>query len=90
MIRAGTDSKIGITLGDAAGRSVWVPNLESWGLMGPKHDSYERDNLDIFRGGTTDGTVTLLRSRPLGHTSSVARLSSTLNSGLPPMLHPFS
>ncbi|KAK9265834.1 hypothetical protein L1049_027279 [Liquidambar formosana] len=50
VIKAGTDSKIGITLGDASGRSVWVPNLESWGLMGPKHDYYERDNLDIFSG----------------------------------------
>ncbi|KAF5731054.1 Lipase/lipooxygenase [Tripterygium wilfordii] len=48
VIKGGTDSRIGLTLGDPLGRSVWVPDLESWGLMGPNHDYYERGNLDIF------------------------------------------
>ncbi|CAI9092019.1 OLC1v1027151C1 [Oldenlandia corymbosa var. corymbosa] len=50
IIKAGTDSQISVTLGDAKGRSVWIPNLQDWGLMGPDHDYYERGNLDIFTG----------------------------------------
>lgn len=50
IIKAGTDAQIGVTLGDASGRSVWVPNLKPWGLMGPTHDYFERSNLDIFSG----------------------------------------
>ncbi|XWS36970.1 hypothetical protein CRYUN_Cryun19dG0003000 [Craigia yunnanensis] len=50
IIKAGTDSKISVTLGDSLGRSVWVSDLQSWGLMSPSHDYYERDNLDIFSG----------------------------------------
>lgn len=49
-LKAGTDSKLSMAIGDATGRSVRVPNLESWGLMGPIHDYYERGNLDIFSG----------------------------------------
>uniref|UniRef100_A0A7N0RDT1 PLAT domain-containing protein n=1 Tax=Kalanchoe fedtschenkoi TaxID=63787 RepID=A0A7N0RDT1_KALFE len=49
-IKSGTDSKISLTVSDATSRFVTVPNLESWGLMGPKYDYYERDNLDIFAG----------------------------------------
>ncbi|CAM8891259.1 unnamed protein product [Rhodiola kirilowii] len=49
-IKSGTDSKITLTVSDASSRSVTVPNLESWGLMDPTHDYYERDNLDIFTG----------------------------------------
>ncbi|KAL9412016.1 hypothetical protein AB3S75_045594 [Citrus x aurantiifolia] len=49
-IKSGTDSKISIALGDAVGRSVWVPDLKSWGLMGPHHDYYERGNVDVFSG----------------------------------------
>lgn len=49
-MKAGTNSKISVTLGDSAGKSVWIPNLRGWGLMGPKHDYYERGNLDIFTG----------------------------------------
>ncbi|CAN0902330.1 PLAT domain-containing protein 2 [Linum grandiflorum] len=48
--KAGTDSRISVSIGDAAGRSVWIPNLESWGLMGPTHDYFERGNVDIFSG----------------------------------------
>ncbi|OVA03834.1 PLAT/LH2 domain [Macleaya cordata] len=48
LITSGTDSKISVTLGDAAGKSVWIPNLEDWGLMGPTHDYFETGNLDIF------------------------------------------
>ncbi|KAA8539780.1 hypothetical protein F0562_026472 [Nyssa sinensis] len=48
--KAGTDSKISVVLGDPHGQSVWVPNLKTWGLMGPTHDYYERGNLDIFSG----------------------------------------
>ncbi|GMY29438.1 PLAT domain-containing protein 3-like [Fagus crenata] len=50
VFKAGTDSKISLTLGDSSGQLVWVPNLESWGLMGPKHDYYERGNVDTFSG----------------------------------------
>lgn len=46
--KAGTDSKISITLGDSVGRSVRIMNLKSWGLMNPKYDYFKRDNLDIF------------------------------------------
>ncbi|XVF54941.1 hypothetical protein PTKIN_Ptkin05aG0221300 [Pterospermum kingtungense] len=50
IIKAGTDSKISVTLGDSQGRSVWVPDLQSWGLMSPSHDYFERGNLDVFSG----------------------------------------
>ncbi|GAV89034.1 PLAT domain-containing protein, partial [Cephalotus follicularis] len=50
IMKAGTNSKISVTLGDPQGRSIWVPNLESWGLMGPSYDFYERGNVDIFSG----------------------------------------
>ncbi|XVF11215.1 hypothetical protein REPUB_Repub08aG0006900 [Reevesia pubescens] len=50
IIKAGTDSKISVALGDSLGRSVWVSDLKSWGLMSPSHDYYERGNLDIFSG----------------------------------------
>ena len=49
-VKAGTDAKISVTLSDASGKSVWVPNLRSWGLMGPTHNYFERDRLDIFTG----------------------------------------
>lgn len=48
IIKAGTDSKISITLGDASGKSVYIPDLEAVGLMGPGHDYFERANQDIF------------------------------------------
>ncbi|KAK2653478.1 hypothetical protein Ddye_013334 [Dipteronia dyeriana] len=47
IIRGGN---ISITLGDPSGRLVWVPNLRSWGLMGPNHDYFECGNIDIFGG----------------------------------------
>nr|XP_048326602.1 PLAT domain-containing protein 3-like [Ziziphus jujuba var. spinosa] len=50
IIRAGTDSKISLTIGDPSGGSVWVPDLESWGLMGSTYNYFERGNLDIFTG----------------------------------------
>ncbi|OVA08613.1 PLAT/LH2 domain [Macleaya cordata] len=50
IIKAGTDSKISVVLGDATGRYVVVPDLEEWGLMGPTHDYFEWNNLDIFTG----------------------------------------
>ncbi|KAL3834652.1 hypothetical protein ACJIZ3_009388 [Penstemon smallii] len=50
FIKAGTDSNISISLGNANGKSVSIPNLKDWGLMGHKHDYYERGNLDIFTG----------------------------------------
>ncbi|XAR66119.1 hypothetical protein NMG60_11012208 [Bertholletia excelsa] len=49
-IKSGTDSKISATLGDPNGRSVWIPDLKDWGLMGHKHNYFERGNLDIFTG----------------------------------------
>lgn len=50
IIKAGTDSKISATLGDAFGKSVWIQDLEQWGLMGRKHNYYESGSLDIFTG----------------------------------------
>ncbi|KAH6835667.1 hypothetical protein C2S53_016855 [Perilla frutescens var. hirtella] len=50
VIKAGTDSQISITLSDSKKSSVWIPNLKKWGLMGPKHDYFERGNLDVFTG----------------------------------------
>ncbi|XP_052174570.1 PLAT domain-containing protein 3-like [Diospyros lotus] len=49
-VKSGTDAKISVILGDSKGRSVWVPDLEAWGLMDQKHDYFERGNLDIFTG----------------------------------------
>ncbi|XP_068315064.1 PLAT domain-containing protein 3-like [Pyrus communis] len=59
IIKAGTDSKISMTLGDFSGRSVWVPDLRSWGLMGPHYDYFEHGNLDVFsvRGPCMDAPV---------------------------------
>lgn len=50
VVRAGTDSKISVVLGDPKGKSVSIPNLKKWGLMGRNHDYFERGNLDIFTG----------------------------------------
>lgn len=50
VVKAGTDSKISVTLGDWTGRSVWTSNLRNWGIMGPQHGYFERDNTDIFTG----------------------------------------
>ncbi|KAK2975806.1 hypothetical protein RJ640_022823 [Escallonia rubra] len=50
IIKAGTDSTISLTLGDSSGKSVWASDLEDWGLMGQKHDYFERGTLDIFTG----------------------------------------
>ncbi|CAL0329439.1 unnamed protein product [Lupinus luteus] len=50
IIDGGTDSKISITLADSTGRSVWIPNMIQWGLMGSTHDYFERGNLDAFTG----------------------------------------
>ncbi|CAN4080734.1 unnamed protein product [Withania somnifera] len=50
IIKGGTDSKISVTLGDTSRKSVLIPDLEKWGLMGPNYDYYERGNVDIFTG----------------------------------------
>ncbi|PIN08754.1 hypothetical protein CDL12_18667 [Handroanthus impetiginosus] len=50
FIKAGKDSTISITLSDSNGKSVWIPNLKDWGLLGRKHNYFERENLDIFTG----------------------------------------
>ncbi|KAH7557389.1 hypothetical protein JRO89_XS11G0138400 [Xanthoceras sorbifolium] len=50
IIKGGTDANISLTLGDPSGKSVWIPNLRSWGLMSPIHDYFERGNIDIFSG----------------------------------------
>ncbi|KAK1287096.1 hypothetical protein QJS10_CPB19g01426 [Acorus calamus] len=51
IIKGGTDSVISLTVGDAYGGSVSIPNLEAWGgLMEPGHDYFERGDLDIFSG----------------------------------------
>lgn len=48
--RAGTDSKIKLTIGDYRGQYIHITDLEKWGLMGKDYDYYERANLDIFGG----------------------------------------
>uniref|UniRef100_A0A5B6ZW28 PLAT domain-containing protein n=1 Tax=Davidia involucrata TaxID=16924 RepID=A0A5B6ZW28_DAVIN len=51
IIKGGTDSTISLTLYDANGWGIRIPNLEAWGgLMGPNHHYFERGNLDIFSG----------------------------------------
>ncbi|PPS07473.1 hypothetical protein GOBAR_AA13173 [Gossypium barbadense] len=50
MMKAGTDSRISVVLGDPFGRSVWIAELRSWGLMPYAHDYFERGNLDVFSG----------------------------------------
>ncbi|XVF08513.1 hypothetical protein REPUB_Repub07fG0009500 [Reevesia pubescens] len=48
---AGTDARIGLSLGDSQGNSISVSNLETWGLMPSGHNYFERGNLDVFSGG---------------------------------------
>ncbi|TQD71357.1 hypothetical protein C1H46_043101 [Malus baccata] len=48
IIKVGTYSKISISLDDFSGRSVWVPDLRSLGLMRPQYDYFERGNVDMF------------------------------------------
>ncbi|KAK8478887.1 hypothetical protein V6N12_019797 [Hibiscus sabdariffa] len=50
-----TDSKISAVLGDSYGRSIWIQDLRSWGLMSPDHDYFERGNLDAF--SVRDGCI---------------------------------
>ncbi|PWA64737.1 Lipase/lipooxygenase, PLAT/LH2 [Artemisia annua] len=51
IIKGGTDSKITVTLYDAAGYGIRINDIEAWGgLMGPDYDYFERKNLDIFSG----------------------------------------
>ncbi|KAM0936342.1 putative PLAT/LH2 domain-containing protein [Dioscorea sansibarensis] len=48
---AGTDSVISLTLNIDDGHGIVIDNLVAWGgLMGPKHDYFEKGNLDIFSG----------------------------------------
>ncbi|XP_040381432.1 PLAT domain-containing protein 3-like [Oryza brachyantha] len=49
--KGGTDSAIGVEFAGADGRGVRIADLERWGgLMGARHDYYERGNLDAFSG----------------------------------------
>lgn len=60
IIKAGTDSVIGLKLYDSYGDYIYIKNLERWGgLMGPGYNYFERGNLDIFsgRGPCLDGPV---------------------------------
>ncbi|XP_028761123.1 PLAT domain-containing protein 3-like [Neltuma alba] len=50
---AGTDSVIGLKLTSSSGDSFTVNNLQSWGIMAPGHDYFERGNLDVFSGTGT-------------------------------------
>ncbi|XP_057481188.1 PLAT domain-containing protein 3-like [Actinidia eriantha] len=51
IIKGGTDSIISLTLCDANGLGIRIPNLEAWGgLMGTDYNYFERGNLDIFSG----------------------------------------
>lgn len=51
--KAGTDSKIKLTVGNFYGKSYHIPDLEKWGIMGKDYDYYERGNLDLFSGRET-------------------------------------
>ncbi|XP_047975698.1 PLAT domain-containing protein 3-like isoform X2 [Salvia hispanica] len=48
--KAGTHSTIGLTLSDALGAQLEIPNLEDWGLMGPGFNYFETGELNIFGG----------------------------------------
>ncbi|GER26893.1 lipase/lipooxygenase [Striga asiatica] len=48
--QAGTHSRISLSLFDASGAQVMVPNLEDWGLMGPGYNYFETGYLDLFGG----------------------------------------
>ncbi|XP_074565837.1 PLAT domain-containing protein 3-like [Curcuma longa] len=49
--KGGTDSVISLAIAGADGYGVLIEDLESWGgLMGPRHDYFERGNLDVFSG----------------------------------------
>ncbi|XP_068651436.1 PLAT domain-containing protein 1-like [Aristolochia californica] len=50
IFKAGTNSKISATFGNAERGVVAVPDLRTWGLMGPDYDYYERGHRDIFSG----------------------------------------
>ncbi|XP_028790933.1 PLAT domain-containing protein 3-like [Neltuma alba] len=50
---AGTDSIIGLKLTSSSVNSFTVNNLQSWGIMAPGHDYFERGNLDVFSGRGT-------------------------------------
>ncbi|XP_074264384.1 PLAT domain-containing protein 3-like [Silene latifolia] len=51
IIKAGTDSKINLELWNKQGDGIRVTDVEKWGgLMGSKHDYFERGNLDLFSG----------------------------------------
>ncbi|KAH6760170.1 hypothetical protein C2S51_017119 [Perilla frutescens var. frutescens] len=48
--RAGTHSTIRLTLFDNSGTQLEIPNLEDWGLMGPRFNYFETGELNIFGG----------------------------------------
>ncbi|XP_057783781.1 PLAT domain-containing protein 3-like [Salvia miltiorrhiza] len=48
--KAGTHSKISLTLSDASGAELEIANLEDWGLMGPGFNYFETGELNIFGG----------------------------------------
>ena len=45
---AGTDATISLILNDASGSEVNIPNLERYGEMDPRHDYFEKGDLDKF------------------------------------------
>lgn len=49
-LKAGTNSKISMSMSEGGGKSVDVMDLESWGLMGADHDYFERGDMDLFSG----------------------------------------
>ncbi|XP_051141338.1 PLAT domain-containing protein 3-like isoform X2 [Andrographis paniculata] len=57
--RAGTHSVIGLSLWDESGSQIAIPNLETWGLMGPGFNYFETGELNIFgvRGPCLAGGV---------------------------------
>ncbi|BBN20693.1 hypothetical protein MPTK1_5g19862 [Marchantia polymorpha subsp. ruderalis] len=50
--KAGTDSRISTRFFDVTGTSSQISNISEWGgsLMGPNHNYFERNSLDVFTG----------------------------------------
>ncbi|XP_010258838.1 PREDICTED: PLAT domain-containing protein 3-like [Nelumbo nucifera] len=48
FLTIGTNAKIGVTLTNAKGKSVRVPDLRKWGIMEHGHSYFQRGNLDVF------------------------------------------
>ncbi|GJN27791.1 hypothetical protein PR202_gb15842 [Eleusine coracana subsp. coracana] len=50
---AGTNSRVTLQVSDAGGQTLVIPDLTSWGQMGPGYDYFEFGHLDRFSGTGT-------------------------------------